>query len=183
MSDEANQNTDLKTVVSEEVSAQTLPEPIQAEIKNDDSTSPADFVLAKSDREVVSEEIKFNTANSSPATLIKNDPVVNSNETEPASAEAKTIDELAVLGFTKPANTFMRWLWKKALKAKRARQRKKLDRIMTLFAKHPKITNDLVEKLLHVSHSTATKYLKILLTEKKISRTAQAGSATTYIKL
>jgi len=178
MSDEANQNTDLKTVVSEEVSAQTLPEPIQTEMKNDDSTSPADFVLAKSDREVVSEEIKFNTANSSPATLIKNDPVVNSNETEPASAEAKTID-----GFTKPANTFMRWLWKKALKAKRARQRKKLDRIMTLFAKHPKITNDLVEKLLHVSHSTATKYLKILLTEKKISRTAQAGSATTYIKL
>ena len=61
MSDEINQNTDLKTVVSEEVSAQTLPEPIQAEIKNDDSTSPADFVLAKSDREVVSEEIKFNT--------------------------------------------------------------------------------------------------------------------------
>jgi len=46
------------------------------------------------------------------------------------------------------------------------RKRKKLDRVMTLFLKHSKITNDEVEKLLHVSDATAARFLSEL--KKKI---------------
>ena len=42
------------------------------------------------------------------------------------------------------------------------RRRKKLEHIMALFAKRTNITNDEVEKLLHISDATATRYLEIL---------------------
>lgn len=63
-----------------------------------------------------------------------------------------------------------------------SRKRKKLDKIMTLFLKNSKITNDEVEKFLHVSDATAERYLNILEKENKIKQIGKTGKAVLYQK-
>ena len=63
------------------------------------------------------------------------------------------------------------------------RKRKKLDRILALFTKKTHITNDEVEKLLHVSDATATRYLSQLEKQGKIKQGAKTGKDVTYTKL
>ncbi len=60
------------------------------------------------------------------------------------------------------------------------RKRKKLDKIMTLFLKKQKITNDEVEKFMHVSDATATRYLNTLEKENKIKQTGKTGKSVFY---
>ena len=57
-------------------------------------------------------------------------------------------------------------LWRRFLDKVQIGKRKKLEKIMIMFSKNSKITNDEVEKFLHVSDATATRYLSIL--EKEI---------------
>ncbi|MCX6739511.1 MAG: hypothetical protein NT098_05725 [Candidatus Parcubacteria bacterium] len=61
------------------------------------------------------------------------------------------------------------------------RKRKKLDRILTEITKKGKITNDEVEKLLHVSDKTAERYLSQLVKELKIKTNGQKGKALLYL--
>jgi len=63
------------------------------------------------------------------------------------------------------------------------RKRKKLDRVMSLFLKHSKITNDEVEKFLHVSDATATRYLSQLEKENKIKQTGKTGHSVFYSRI
>jgi hypothetical protein len=63
------------------------------------------------------------------------------------------------------------------------RKRKKLDRIMTLFLQHSKITNDEVEKFLHVSDATATRYLSQLEKDGKIKQNGKTGKGVSYSKI
>jgi len=63
------------------------------------------------------------------------------------------------------------------------RKRKKLDRVMSLFLQQSKITNDEVEKFLHVSDATATRYLSILEKEGKIKQVGKTGKAVLYSKM
>jgi len=73
------------------------------------------------------------------------------------------------------------------------RKRKKLDKIMeSLNAKDPttlklrrvgEITNDEVEKLLHVSDATATRYLSALEKEGKIKQLGKTGTGVVYTKI
>ncbi|MFZ2621255.1 MAG: hypothetical protein WAX37_01990, partial [Minisyncoccia bacterium] len=74
-------------------------------------------------------------------------------------------------------------LLNKARFAIQTRKRNKLDRIMTLFAKRTNITNDEVEKFLHVSDATATRYLEILEKENKIKQSGKTGKAVSYSKI
>src|SRR3989344_5591091 len=60
------------------------------------------------------------------------------------------------------------------------RKRKKLDKIMTLFLKQSKITNDEVEKFLHVSDATATRYLSQLEKEGRIKQNGKTGRGVSY---
>lgn len=60
------------------------------------------------------------------------------------------------------------------------RKRKKLDRIMGLFAKQVSIVNDDVEKLLHISDATASRYLGILEKDGKIKQVRQ-GRAVGFV--
>ena len=72
------------------------------------------------------------------------------------------------------------------------RKHKKLEKILeALDGKGPttlklrragKITNDEVEKLLHVSDATATRYLSALEKEGKIKQVGKTGKAVTYTK-
>lgn len=63
------------------------------------------------------------------------------------------------------------------------RKRKKLDRVMSLFLSHSKITNDEVEKFLHVSDATATRYLSILEKEGKIKQNGKTGHMVSYSRI
>ena len=63
------------------------------------------------------------------------------------------------------------------------RKRKKLDRVMSLFLKQSKITNDEVEKFLHVSDATATRYLSQLEKEGKIKQNGKTGHAVSYSRI
>ncbi len=74
-------------------------------------------------------------------------------------------------------------LLSKARFAVQTRKRVKLDRMMTLFAKRTNITNDEVEKFLHVSDATATRYLEILEKENKIKQSGKTGKGVSYTKI
>jgi hypothetical protein len=61
------------------------------------------------------------------------------------------------------------------------RKRKKLDRILVEIGKKGKITNDDVEKLLHISDKTAERYLSQLVKEQKIKTNGKKGKAIEYL--
>ena len=62
------------------------------------------------------------------------------------------------------------------------RREKKLMKIMELFAKQTAITNDEVEKLLHVSDATATRYLAELEKRDKLKQVGTTGRGVSYVK-
>ena len=71
-------------------------------------------------------------------------------------------------------------LLNKARVAIQDRKRKKRDKIMLALNTKNKITNDEVEKLLHVSDATATRYLSALEKEGKIRQFGKNGKAVSY---
>jgi len=87
-------------------------------------------------------------------------------------------------------NSLARQLLIKARNAIQFRKRKKLDKIMSLFDKKkngsissPQVTNDEVEKLLHVSDATATRYLSQLEQEGKIKQSVKTGKGVSYSRI
>lgn len=74
-------------------------------------------------------------------------------------------------------------LWKRFLDKVQIGKRKKLEKIMSLFLKQSKITNDQVEKFLHISDATATRYFSILKKEGKIKQNGKTGKGVSYSKL
>ena len=84
---------------------------------------------------------------------------------------------------TVPTTSLALKLLVKAREAIQFRRRKKLDRLMTLFLKKPQITNDDVEKLLHVSDATATRYLSILEREGEIKQSGKTGKGVSYSRI
>lgn len=97
----------------------------------------------------------------------------------PPPQEATPLSVPAII----PPQNKIRELLTKARNAIQTRKRKKLEKIMTMFAKQTKITNDEVEKLLHVSDATATRYLTILKKENKIKQTGKTGKGVSYSKI
>lgn len=81
-----------------------------------------------------------------------------------------------------PLKNIARELLVKARGSIQFRKRKKLDRIMGLFAKQASITNDDAEKLLHISDATACRYLGILEKEGKVKQFGTAGRWVSYVK-
>ena len=63
------------------------------------------------------------------------------------------------------------------------RKHKKLDKILEFLNTKGKITNDEVEKLLHVSDATATRYLSALEKEGKIQQVGKTGTGVVYTKV
>ena len=78
------------------------------------------------------------------------------------------------------SNNHMSELLEKEHQAINNKRQKRLDSIMTLFAKQTNITNDEVEKYLHVSDATATRYLSILIKEGKIKQEGKTGKGVLY---
>jgi len=76
-----------------------------------------------------------------------------------------------------------RTLLAKAREMIQFRKRRKLEKIMGMFLKKASITNDQVEKLLHVSDATATRYLEQLEKESKIKQVGKTGKEVSYSKI
>ncbi|OGG50758.1 hypothetical protein A2763_02430 [Candidatus Kaiserbacteria bacterium RIFCSPHIGHO2_01_FULL_54_36] len=89
-----------------------------------------------------------------------------------------------------PAITRNRELLMKGHAKTQERKQKKLDRIMAMFEEKkqdgstssPQVTNNDVEKLLHVSDATATRYLSILVKEGRVRRVGKTGAGVVYTK-
>jgi len=78
----------------------------------------------------------------------------------------------------------MHELQAKEQKAIKNRTRKRLEKIMMLFESEKEITNDEVEKSIHVSDSTATRYLSRLEKEGKVRRNGKRrGKYVSYSKI
>lgn len=72
---------------------------------------------------------------------------------------------------------------KLANNTRQEKKRKKIDAILDLFSEKSEITNDEVEKLLHISDATATRYLEILEKEGKIKQVGKTGKGVVYEKI
>jgi len=74
---------------------------------------------------------------------------------------------------------------------KQEKRREKLDKIVEFLnaktkngsTSSPQVTNDEVEKLLHVSDATATRYLSALEKEGKIRQIGKMGTGVAYTKI
>ena len=111
-------------------------------------------------------------------------PVSSSAESESVEANKPT----AQIPVNEPLeynskSSFARQLLISARNAIQFRKRKKLDKVMSLFLKHSKITNDEVEKFLHVSDATATRYLSELEKEGKIKQNGKTGHMVSYSRI
>ena len=95
------------------------------------------------------------------------------NKTETSNEQAKSVREQSKYNLA-------RELLITARNAIQFRKRKKLDRVMSLFLQQSKITNDEVEKFLHVSDATATRYLSQLEKEGKIQQSGKTGKGVSY---
>lgn len=82
-----------------------------------------------------------------------------------------------------PAGQSGRDLLVKARATIQQRKAKKLEKILSLFATKDKITNNEVEKLLHVSDATATRYLSALEKDGKIKQVGKTGKAVEYTRI
>jgi predicted HTH transcriptional regulator len=77
----------------------------------------------------------------------------------------------------KPEPSRFRQLWQRFLESLKGRKTKRLERILQLVREKGEITNDDVEKLLHVSDKTATRYLNELVREGKLKRLGSPSHA------
>ena len=115
--------------------------------------------------------------------LPESEPSVSEAEEKP-KAETKTPEPEK----EKPKVSYLKYQkWNELLvmarNAIQFRKRNKLDKIMSLFLKQPKITNDEVEKFLHVSDATATRYLSQLEKEGKIKQNGKTGKGVSYSRI
>jgi len=103
---------------------------------------------------------------------------------EPFTPEPEVKPELIPISqMSQPKISLARELLVKARNMIQFRKKKKLDRVMTLFLKKSKITNDEVREFLHVSDATAERYLNTLEKEGKIKQTGKTGHAVFYQKV
>ena len=137
--------------------------------------------------EPVSEPVQ--TIEPSTAQMAGNEPLVEpeqvenleSKPSEPKPETSKPTEETPPLSVKTFQNRTRENLSKAQLTIQN-KKRTKLDLILTLFAKRKNITNDEVEKFLHVSDATATRYLSELEKEGKIKQDGKTGKGVSYFK-
>ena len=105
--------------------------------------------------------------------------VIEPKTPEPAGAVAPA----SVPSAPAPTPSFLHDLLLRARAKIQFRKGKKLEKIMEVLSKRSKISNDDVQKLLHVSDATATRYLNILEQQGKIKQTGRTGKSVFYSKI
>ncbi len=102
---------------------------------------------------------------------------------EPPQAASAPVSPAPASTSTPQATHPARDLLVKARATIQDRKRKKLEKILEALNTKGKITNDEVEKLLHVSDATATRYLSALEKEGKIQQVGKTGKAVEYTRI
>ena len=102
---------------------------------------------------------------------------------EPKVSETEPIFSPTPAEPVSPKPNLVRQLLSKARESIQLRKRKKIDHIMSLFAKRTNITNNQVADFLHVSDATATRYLEQLEKEGKIKQVGKTGKGVKYEKI
>ncbi|MBP6931559.1 MAG: hypothetical protein KBD48_03965 [Candidatus Pacebacteria bacterium] len=158
---------------------EAIPEPITAQI-------PVSEPLAPEPEPIVIPEVKVEPAIETPpeespvsAPLPQEIPLAPEVKSEPAIKPETIVTPIVIASSINP----IRELLNKARNAIQSRKRKKLDRILNMFTNKSKITNDEVEKFLHISDATATRYLEILEKENKIKQVGKTGKGVYYSKM
>lgn len=179
-----------KEEVVVEIPNEPVSEPVQApetptgQIPVSEPLAESEAVISEPKPEVLSEP----TPEPIPE-IVKEE--IKPETSEPIQIESKPVERIPeikleqpkVIPVIIPAKSLARELLIKARNMIQFRKRKKLDKIMTLFAKQTKITNDEVEKFLHVSDATAERYLNTLEKENKIKQTGKTGKSVFYTKI
>lgn len=157
---------------------QTETKPVEPEIQTEQITKS---VKEEIKPEPISESIQTESKPVEQIPEVKNEP---KQETKTEPEQLKPIPEvIPAVSIISKSKTVARELLIKARNMIQFRKRKKLDKIMTLFAKQTKITNDEVEKFMHVSDATATRYLSQLEKENKIKQSGKTGKSVFYSKI
>jgi predicted HTH transcriptional regulator len=110
-------------------------------------------------------------------------PEISKTKPEPKQETKTEPEQPKIIPVIISSKSLARELLVKARNMIQFRKRKKLDKIMTLFLKKQKIINDEVEKFMHVSDATATRYLSQLEKEGKIKQTGKTGKSVFYSKI
>ena len=155
------------------------PENIPILTENQETTNPEVLPAEGGKTEEITKSVE--TPESRTAQIPPNEPLASESEikTEPKVEEIKSEPVPVIV----PNKNKVLELLNKAKLVIQSRKRKKLEKVMTLFLKNSKITNDEVEKLLHVSDATAERYLNILEKENKIKQVGKTGHAVSYTKI
>lgn len=149
----------------EDTSQVPAPAPEQA-------TSPQEAATTAVEAEATQTEPETQTAQ-----VPANEPLpIESAPSAPAATSASATPAPVV---THPA----RDLLVKARATIQDRKAKKLDKILEFLNTKGKVTNDEVEKLLHVSDATATRYLSVLEKQGKIKQVGRTGKAVEYTRI
>ncbi len=141
-------------------------------------TAPPEAATAPAESEVVQSEPETQTAQipASEPLPPEPEPIAPTPAPEPPQAAASAPVASA------PAHP-SRDLLVKARATIQDRKQKKLEKILEALNTKGKITNDEVEKLLHVSDATATRYLSELEKQGKIKQVGKTGKAVSYEKI
>lgn len=92
----------------------------------------------------------------------------------PITAQAEPAPILSPQSPVQPIQPSPKSFLAKALEKIQFKKRAKLDKIMKFAQDKKSITNDQVEKLLHISDATATRYLSELVKQSRLKRTGLA---------
>ena len=154
--------------------------------ENPEVTKPAESVSVEAENpkiELISNPVQ--TSQTGTAQIPPNEPLKTESEPlgEPVETKTSQTAEATPPPVMPTSRNRVLELLNKAKLAIQFRKRKKLDRIMTLFLQKSKITNDDVEKFLHVSDATAERYLNILEKENKIKQVGKTGKAVSYSRI
>ena len=187
MPDEITQNEEVAIEVPiEPVSEPTqASEPPTAQIPVNEPLATPTETPSEPEVETIKTETKSVETEILPETTFEPEIEPEISETKPESKqETKSEPEQPkIIPIIIPSRNFARELLVKARNMIQFRKRKKLDKVMTLFLKKQKITNDEVEKFMHVSDATATRYLSQLEKENKIKQSGKTGKFVFYSKI
>jgi len=165
----------------------TETKPVETEIKSEPTPEPILEIVKEEVKSEIPEPIQNESKPVEQIPEIKPEPVSESNpepKQESKPEQPKSIPEvIPAVAVILKSKSLARELLVKARNMIQFRKRKKLDKVMTLFLKKQKITNDEVEKFMHVSDATATRYLSQLEKEEKIKQTGKTGKSVFYSKI
>ncbi len=196
-----DQNTAQNPISEENPSPQSPKEPTEQGTENtahsEPSTMPpeapeahrnSDNAIPVNNDNSIQNEPEVTSSKSESSSEIEEKPASRSETAqtpvnEPLKNETETSNEQAKPVSVNSKSSLARQLLITARNAIQFRKRKKLDRVMSLFLQQSKITNDEVEKILHVSDATATRYLSQLEKEGRIKQSGKTGAGVSYSRI